>query len=47
MHILPENLRSDAHAPSSALRFGTQFSNKLHYSGKIFVDSINAYVKVS
>ena len=38
MHILPECLRSDAHAPLSALRFGAQLSNKLYYSGKIFVD---------
>lgn len=38
MHSLPESLRSNAHALQSALRFGTRLSNKLHYSGKIFVD---------
>ena len=38
MHILPEFLRYDAHAPLSALRFGTRTTNKLHDSGKIFID---------
>jgi hypothetical protein len=38
MHILPESFRCDAHAPLSALRFAARHSNKLHYSGKIFVD---------
>ena len=35
MHISPENLRSDAHAPQCALRFGARLSSKLHYSTEI------------
>lgn len=41
MHISPETLRSDAHAPYSVLRFGALISNKLHYSGKILADTMN------
>ncbi len=41
MHILPETLRSDAHRTLLVrLRFGAQFSGKLHYFEKVLVTEV-------